>query len=160
MPSSAIFATKRMQKLGALLRSREQHERRAFVSVAPFDPELLPWTKSVGLNGTPKACHAAWKRKILTVVVAAAAEKAAAAAAAEKAAAAQAPTVASEAAAAPAAAAPAAAATAAAAAIIRPRNFRGQQDPQVLKEELKRRAASKPRMRNQKELLSHAQSKL
>ena len=119
MPSSAIFATTRMQKLGALLRSREQHERRAFVSVAPFDPELLPWTKSVGLNGTPKACHAAWKRKILTVVVAAAAEKAAAAA--EKAAAAPAPTVASEAAAAPAAAAPTAAATAAAAAIIRQR---------------------------------------
>ena len=112
MPSSAIFATTRMQKLGALLRSREQHERRAFVSVAPFDPELLPWTKSVGLNGTPKACHAAWKRKILTVVVAAAAEKAAAA---------PAPTVASEAAAAPAAAAPTAAATAAAAAIIRQR---------------------------------------
>ena len=44
--------------------------------------------------------------------------------------------------------------------VSRPWNFRGQQDPQVLKEELKRRAASKPRMRNQKELLSHAQSKL
>jgi hypothetical protein len=166
MPSSAIFATTRMQKLGALLRSREQHERRAFVSAAPFDPRAAPLDEVGGLKRDAKSMPRSLEEEDSDGSGSSSSRKSSSSSRKSSSSTSTNSGVGSSSSTSSSSTNSSSNSgsssdnSAEEMSVSRPWNFRGQQDPQVLKEELKRRAASKPRMRNQKELLSHAQSKL